>query len=99
MSKNDKTPITLALESVVPNTRWPGVSNSLFQYEADQGREEITVIQWELLALVRTVQHFHKYLYGREFHLHKDHSALTRLMSFKNLKGQTACWIHRPPQE
>jgi hypothetical protein len=51
------------------------------------------VTQQELLAIVRTLQHLHKYLYGQVFHLHTDHSALTWLMNFKNLKGQTACWI------
>jgi hypothetical protein len=49
-----------------------------------------------LLAIVRTRKHFHKYLYRREeFHLCNNHFALTWLMSFKNLKGQTVCWIQR----
>jgi hypothetical protein len=42
---------------------------------------------------VRALEHFHKYLYGQEFHLRTDHSPLTWLMSFKNLEGQTTCWI------
>jgi hypothetical protein len=41
------------------------------------------------------MEHFHKYLYGQEFHLRTDHSALTWLISFKNLEGQTARWIQR----
>jgi hypothetical protein len=49
------------------------------------------VTRSELLAIVRMLEHFHKYLYGQEFHLCTDHSALTLLMSFKNLEGQTAC--------
>jgi hypothetical protein len=49
----------------------------------------------ELLAIVWTLEHFHKYLYGQEFYLRPDHSALTWLMSSKNLEGQTACWIQR----
>jgi hypothetical protein len=53
------------------------------------------VARRELLAIVRTLEHFHKYLYGEEFHLRMDHSALTWLMSFKNLQGQTARWIQR----
>jgi hypothetical protein len=44
---------------------------------------------------VRTLEHFHKYLYVQEFHLRTDHSALTWLMSFKNLEVQTARWIQR----
>jgi hypothetical protein len=48
------------------------------------------VTRRELLAIVMTLEHFHKYLYGQEFHVRTDHSALTWLMSFKNLEGQTA---------
>jgi hypothetical protein len=44
--------------------------------------------------MVKKLEHFHKYLYGQEFHLRTDHSALTWLMSFKNLNGQTARLIH-----
>jgi hypothetical protein len=50
------------------------------------------ITQWELLAIVRTLEHFHKYFYGQEFHLRMDHSALTWLLSFRNLEGQTARW-------
>jgi hypothetical protein len=35
-------------------------------------------VTWqELDVIVRTWEHFHKYLYGQEFHLRTDHSALT----------------------
>jgi hypothetical protein len=53
------------------------------------------VTRRELLAIVRTMEHFHMYLYGQQFHLRMDHSALKWLMSFRNLEGQTASWIHR----
>jgi hypothetical protein len=36
-----------------------------------------------------------KYLYGQKYHLRTDKSAVTWLMSFKNLEGQTARWIQR----
>jgi hypothetical protein len=49
----------------------------------------------ELFAIVTILGHFHKYLYGKEFHLRTDHSTLTWLMNFKNIKGQTARWIQR----
>jgi phospholipid-translocating ATPase len=49
----------------------------------------------ELLAIVRTLEHFHKYFYGQEFHPRMDHSLLTWLLNFKNLEGQTAGWIQR----
>jgi hypothetical protein len=51
------------------------------------------VTQWELLVMLKTLEHFHKYLYRQKFYLHTDHSALTWLLSFKNLEGQMACWI------
>jgi hypothetical protein len=35
------------------------------------------VTRRELLAIAKTLQHFHKYLYGQEFHLRTNHSALT----------------------
>jgi hypothetical protein len=53
------------------------------------------VTRRQLLATVRTLEHFHKYVYGKQFHLRTEHSALTWLMSFKNLEGQTARWIQR----
>jgi hypothetical protein len=53
------------------------------------------ITQRELLAIVRTLEHFNKCLYGQEFHLCTDHSAFTWLVSFKNLEGQTACRIQR----
>jgi hypothetical protein len=48
------------------------------------------VIRRELLPIVRTLEPFHKYLYGQAFHLRTDHSALTWLMNFKNHKRQPA---------
>jgi hypothetical protein len=51
------------------------------------------VTQQELLAIVKTLGHFYEYLYGKEFHLHTNHFALTWLLSFRNLEGQTAHWV------
>ncbi|CAK1586146.1 unnamed protein product [Parnassius mnemosyne] len=47
----------------------------------------------ELLAVVKSLQHFSKYLLGRKFHLRTDHAALKRLLQFKNPEGQVARWI------
>ena len=47
----------------------------------------------ELLAVVRATQHFHTYLYGREFTARTDHAALKWLLSSKNPEGQTARWL------
>jgi hypothetical protein len=49
----------------------------------------LTKLTQEKQAFQWTLEHFHKYLYGQEFHLHTDHTALTWLMSFRNLEGQT----------
>jgi hypothetical protein len=48
------------------------------------------VTRRDLLVIVKTLANFHKYLYGQEFHLRTDHSALTWLLNFKNQEGQTA---------
>ncbi|XP_063920956.1 uncharacterized protein LOC135135765 [Zophobas morio] len=42
----------------------------------------------ELLAIVRAVEHFHKYLYGREFLIRTDYAALIWLFQMKNPERQ-----------
>ena len=49
----------------------------------------------ELLAIVKAIEHFNCYLYGRKFRVRSDHSALRWLLSFKNPEGQMARWIER----
>lgn len=53
------------------------------------------VTRRELLAVVKSVKHFYKYVYGREFLLRTDHAALKWLLSFKKSEGQVARWIER----
>lgn len=53
------------------------------------------VTRRELLAVVKSVEHFYKYLYGRKFLLRTDHAALKWLLQFKNPEGQVARWIER----
>ncbi|GFU19190.1 retrovirus-related Pol polyprotein from transposon 412 [Trichonephila clavipes] len=53
------------------------------------------VTRKELLAIVKVVEHFHPYLYGRRFLLRTDHASLTSLLNFKNKEGQIARWIQR----
>jgi hypothetical protein len=45
------------------------------------------------MVIVRILEHFQKYLYGQEFRLRTDHSALTWLMNFTDLEGQASRWI------
>ncbi|CAB0009440.1 unnamed protein product, partial [Nesidiocoris tenuis] len=47
----------------------------------------------ELLAVVRSISHFHQYLFGRHFTLRTDHAALTWLTNFKRPEGQLARWL------
>lgn len=47
----------------------------------------------ELLAIVRSIKHFHHYLNGQAFKIRTDHGSLRWLFNFKNLEGQIAPWI------
>ena len=53
------------------------------------------VTRKELLAIVNSTKHFHKYLYGQKFLLRTDHAALRWLLNFKDLEGQMARWLER----
>jgi hypothetical protein len=66
-----------------------------FSKTLSKAESNYCVTRRELLALVKTLEHFHKYLCGQQFHLRTDHSALTWLLSFKNLEGQAARWTQR----
>ena len=52
----------------------------------------------ELLAIVKSVEYFHHYLYGRKFLIRTDYAALRWLLFFKNPEGQVARWIERRQQ-
>ena len=69
-------------------------SASYFRYS----RRPIVPTRKESLAIIRTVEHFHKYLYGREFLIRTDHAALTWLLQMKNPEGQVARWLERLQQ-
>ncbi|GFU12362.1 retrovirus-related Pol polyprotein from transposon 412 [Trichonephila clavipes] len=49
----------------------------------------------ELLAVIKAVEHFHPYLYGRMFLLRTDHASLIWLLNFKTSEGQIARGIQR----
>ncbi len=42
------------------------------------------VTRTELLAVVKSIKHFHKYVYRHKFMLRTDHSALQSLLNFKD---------------
>ncbi|GBM21042.1 Retrovirus-related Pol polyprotein from transposon 297 [Araneus ventricosus] len=47
----------------------------------------------ELLAIVKSIEHFHHYLYGQKFLLRTDHASLRWLLNFKEPEGQIVRWI------
>lgn len=53
------------------------------------------VTRRELLAVVKVLQHFSKYLIGRQFTLRTDHAALQWILQFKNPEGQVARWLEQ----
>ena len=73
------------------------VVNGLYPTSAklSKAKRNYCVTRRALLAIVKILEHFNKYLYGQEFHLHTDHSALTWLLHFRKLDGQTARWVQR----
>ncbi|KAF8786035.1 Retrovirus-related Pol polyprotein like [Argiope bruennichi] len=53
------------------------------------------VTRKELLAIVKAVDNFHPYLYGRRFLIRTDHASLTWLLKFKKPERQIARWVQR----
>ncbi|GBM38864.1 Retrovirus-related Pol polyprotein from transposon 297 [Araneus ventricosus] len=53
------------------------------------------VTRKELLAIVKSIEHFHHYLYRRKFLLRTDHASLRWLLNFREPEGQIARWIQR----
>ncbi|GBL67472.1 Retrovirus-related Pol polyprotein from transposon 297 [Araneus ventricosus] len=53
------------------------------------------VTRKELLAIVKSIEHFHHYLYGRKFLLRTDHASLRWLLNFREPEGQISRWIQR----
>lgn len=64
-----------------------------FSRALNRPEHQYCVTRKELLALVRSVQHFHHHLYGKRFTIRTDHAALKWLLSFRNPEGQVARWI------
>ncbi|GBO07677.1 Retrovirus-related Pol polyprotein from transposon 297 [Araneus ventricosus] len=53
------------------------------------------VTRKELLGIVKSIEHFHYYLYGRKFLLRSDHASLRWRLNFTEPEGQIARWIQR----
>ncbi|GBN77586.1 Retrovirus-related Pol polyprotein from transposon 297 [Araneus ventricosus] len=61
----------------------------------DKPKRNYCVTRKELLATVKSIEHFHHYLYGQKFLLRTDHASLRWLLNFKEPEGQIARWILR----
>ena len=58
-----------------------------------RAERQYCVTRRELLAVVQAVSHFHSYLYGQNFKIRTDHSALQWLLCFRHLEGQATRWM------
>ena len=61
-----------------------------FSTALSQAQHNYCVTRRELLAVVQAVKRFHPYLYGQNFLIRTDHSALQWLLNFRQPEGQTA---------
>ena len=69
-----------------------------FSKTLERSERNYCVTRKQLLAIVKSVEHFHHYQYRRKFLIRTDHAALRWLLSFKNPEEQVACWIKRLQQ-
>ena len=61
-----------------------------FSKKFTQAEKNYCVTRKELLAVVKSLDFFHPYLYGSTFTIRTDHAALTWLKSLKNPEDQLA---------
>ena len=66
---------------------------SYFSRGLSKGERNYCITRLELLAVIDSIKHFHHYLYGNNFLIRTDHSALNWIKRFKTPEGQLARWI------
>ncbi|GBM54305.1 Retrovirus-related Pol polyprotein from transposon 297 [Araneus ventricosus] len=66
-----------------------------FRKSLGKPERNYSVTRKELLATLKSIEHFHHYLYGRKFLLRTDHASLRWLLNFREPEGQIARWIQR----
>lgn len=59
----------------------------------EASRQKYCTTKKELFAVVKFVEHFKHYLYGRHFIIRTDHASLKWLKNFKNADGMLARWL------
>ena len=66
-----------------------------FSQTLSRSERNYCVTRKELLAVVKSIEHFNYYLYGQKFRVRTDHSALQWLMSFSKPQEQLARWLEK----
>ena len=69
-----------------------------FSRSLSRAEKNYCVTRKELLAVVKAVEKFHYYLYGRRFVIRTDHSSLRWLLRFRQPEGQIARWMQKLQQ-
>ena len=69
-----------------------------FSRSLDGTQRQYCLTRRELLAVIKSLDHFNPYLYGRKFVVRTDHSSLRWLVNFKHPEGQVARWLQKIQQ-
>lgn len=69
-----------------------------FSTKFSKAERNYCVTRKELAAVVKSLAHFHHYLYGAEFVVRTDHAALGWLKTLKEPEGQLARWLGKLEQ-
>ena len=69
-----------------------------FSTKFSKAERNYCVTRKELAAVVKSLAHFHHYLYGAEFVVRTDHAALRWLKTLKEPEGQLARWLGKLEQ-
>lgn len=64
-----------------------------YSRKLSHAEKQYCVTRRELLAVVKSIQHCHRYLYGVHFKVRTDHGSLRWLLNFANPEGQLARWM------
>ena len=71
---------------------------SYFSHKFTAPEKNYCVTRKELLAVIKSIDHYHPYLHGTKFVVRTDHVALKWLKTLKNPGGQLARWIGKLEQ-
>lgn len=67
--------------------------NAYFSKRLSKTEQNYCVTRKELLAVVKSIKNFHKYLNSQKTLLRTDDTALQWIMNFKKPEGQMATWL------